>query len=125
MRMAKGSSYNSSYDSPFTEALSKTDEVWVDKIASQIENYICYGDLLKNAPLMDYALYKAVVIKLTEESSGGQRLRIKETLFRYDSILNSLETLSPQSLLKKLDGWSEYAVKYIDENNVKNIPIRF
>ena len=64
---------------------------------------------------MDYALYKAVVIKLTEESSGGQRLRIKETLFRYDSILNSLETLSPQSLLKKLDGWSEYAVKYIDE----------
>ena len=125
MRMAKGSSYSSSYDSPFTEALAKTDEVWVDKVASQIENYICYGDLLRNAPLLDYALYKAVVIRLTEESYGVQRLNIKETLFRYDSILNSLEKLSPQSLLRKLDRWSEYAVKYIDENNVKNIPIRF
>lgn len=80
---------------------------------------------MKNAPLMDYALYKAVVIRLTEESYGVQSLNIKETLFRYDSILNSLEKLSPQSLLKNLDGWSKYAVKYIDENNVKNIPIRF
>ena len=125
MRMAKGSSYSSSYDSPFTEALSKTDEVWVDKVASQIENYICYGDLLRNAPLLDYALYKAVVIRLTEESYGVQRLNIKETLFRYDSILNSLEKLSPQSLLKKLDGWRKYAVKEIVESNVKNIPIPF
>ena len=81
MRMAKGSSYNSSYDSPFTEALSKTDEVWVDKIASQIENYICYGDLLKNAPLMDYALYKAVVIRLTEESYGVQKPKYKKKLY--------------------------------------------
>ena len=125
MRMAKGSSYSSSYDSPFTEALAKTDEVWVDKVASQIENYICYGDLLKNAPLLDYALYKAVVIRLTEESYGVQRLSIKETLFRYDSILNSLEKLSPQSLLKNLDGWSEFAVRDIDESNIKNIPIPF
>ena len=125
MRMAKGSSYSSSYDSPFTEALSKTDEVWVDKVASQIENYICYGDLLRNAPLLDYALYKAVVIRLTEESYGVQRLNIKETLFRYDSILNSLEKLSPQSLLKKLDVWRKYAVKEIVESNVKNIPIPF
>lgn len=125
MRMAKGSSYSSSYDSPFTEALAKTDEVWVDKVASQIENYICYGDLLKNAPLLDYALYKAVVISLTEESYGVQRLSIKETLFRYDSILNSLEKLSPQSLLKNLDGWSEFAVRDIDESNIKNIPIPF
>lgn len=123
--MAKGSSYSSSYDSPFTEALSKTDEVWVDKVASQIENYICYGDLLRNAPLLDYALYKAVVIRLTEESYGVQRLNIKETLFRYDSILNSLEKLSPQSLLKKLDVWRKYAVKEIVESNVKNIPIPF
>ena len=125
MRMAKGSSYSSSYDSPFTEALAKINEVWVDKIASQIENYICYGDLLKNAPLMDYALYKAVVIRLTEESYGVQGLNIKETLFRYDSILNSLEKLSPQSLLKKLDGWSEFALRDIVESNVKNIPILF
>ena len=125
MRMAKGSSYSSSYDSPFTEALAKTDEVWVDKVASQIENYICYGDLLKNAPLLDYALYKAVVIRLTEESYGVQLLSIKETLFRYDSILNSLEKLSPQSLLKKLNGWRKYAVKEIVESNVKNIPIPF
>jgi len=125
MRIASDSSYNSSYDSPFTEALSKTDEVWVDKVASQIENYICYGDLLRNAPLLDYALYKAVVIRLTEESYGVQRLNIKETLFRYDSILNSLEKLSPQSLLKKLDGWRKYAVKEIVESNVKNIPIPF
>ena len=63
----------------FTEALAKTDEVWVDKVASQIENYICYGDLLKNAPFLDYALYKAVVIRLTEVSYGVQRLNIKET----------------------------------------------
>ena len=125
MRMAKGSSYSSSYDSPFTEALSKTDEVWVDKVASQIENYICYGDLLKNASSLDYALYKAVVIKLTEEPYGVQHLNIKETLFRYDSILNSLEKLSPQSLLKNLDGWNELAVRDIDESNVKNIPIPF
>ena len=125
MRIASDSSYNSSYDSPFTKALSKTDEVWVDKVASQIENYICYGDLLRNAPLLDYALYKAVVIRLTEESYGVQRLNIKETLFRYDSILNSLEKLSPQSLLKKLDGWRKYAVKEIVESNVKNIPIPF
>ncbi|WP_449031553.1 P-loop NTPase fold protein [Prevotella histicola] len=125
MRISKGSSYNSSYEYPFTEVLSKTDEVWVDKVASQIENYICYGDLLKNAPLMDYALYKAVVIRLTEGSYGVQRLNIKETLFRYDSILNSLEKLSPQSLLKKLDGWRKYAVKEIVESNVKNIPIPF
>lgn len=125
MRIASDSSYNSSYDSPFTEALAKTDEVWVDKVASQIENYICYGDLLKNAPLLDYALYKAVVIRLTEESYGVQRLNIKETLFRYDSILNSLEKLSSQSLLKNLDGWSEFAVRDIDESNIKNIPIPF
>ena len=125
MRIANGLSYNSSYDSPFTEILSYTNETWIDKVASQIENYICYGDLLKNAPSLDYALYKAVVIRLTEVSYGVQSLNIKETLFRYDSILNSLEKLSPQSLLKKLDRWSEYAVKYIDENNVKNIPIRF
>ena len=125
MRIASDSSYNSSYDSPFTEALSKTDEVWVDKVASQIENYICYGDLLRNAPLLNYALYKAVVIRLTEESYGVQRLNIKETLFRYDSILNSLEKLSPQSLLKKLDGWRKHAVKEIVESNVKNIPIPF
>lgn len=125
MRIASNSSYNFSYDSPFTEALSRTDEVWVDKVASQIENYICYGDLLKNAPLMDYALYKAVVIRLTEKSYGVKRLNIKEILFKYDSILNSLEKLSPQSLLKKLDGWSEFAVRDIVESNVKNIPIPF
>ena len=125
MRIASVSSYDSSYDSPFTEVLSYTDETWVDKVASQIENYICYGDLLKNAPLMDYALYKAVVVRLTEKSYGVQRLNIKETLFRYDSILNSLEKLSPQSLLKNLDGWSEYAIKSITLDNVRRIPIKF
>ena len=125
MRIAKGSSYSYSAYSTFTDALSNTDDVWIDKVASQIENYICYGDLLKNAPLMDYALYKAIVIRLTEESYGVQRLNIKETLFRYDSILNSLEKLSPQSLLKNLDKWSEFAVRDIDESNVKNIPIPF
>ena len=74
---------------------------------------------------MDYALYKAVVIRLTEKSYGVQRLNIKEILFKYDSILNSLEDLRPEILLGSLDGWSKYAVKDIVESNVKNIPIPF
>lgn len=105
MRLAKKAAFDANYVSHFDNYLSKTDEATVEKVASRIEYYMDYGDLLINAPsLTQYPLYKLIVQRLTNHSYGNSRLTFISVLKDFDVICKSAE-IQVGDLLKRLEAW--------------------
>lgn len=112
------------YIQSFNTVFQKTDDDFVDKVASQIEYYVCYGDLLLNASSINYPLYKEVVKKLTKTSYGISKLDIGGVLKSYETIINCFN-IESTVLIKRLGGWNEHAKKVITIKNINSIPIKF
>jgi hypothetical protein len=125
MRIARLGSFPPSYDSSFINAMAKTDDNLIEKIAERLEYYMDYGTILLNIEAMkDHPLYKAVAIKITEKSYGISIMYILDVLQKYDSIINVLN-ITPEILIKHLNDWNYYAATSVSSNNVNSIPVKF
>jgi hypothetical protein len=114
IRLTKFSKYNASYVPVFSDALSKTDNDFVEEISSRIEFYIDYGDFILNLPEMsDSKLYVEVAKKITQKSIGEPRANILLILQSFDKIFIHIDS---KILLTKLDSWNP---DVISKENVK------
>lgn len=107
----------------FDTQLNSTDENFAEKIASRIENYTDYGEILKQLCTYSHKeLLKRVALKLTTNSYGVSRLDIHDTLSRYDTILTNSEITSEQ-LLNRLNDWKKH-LSAITLKNINKLPLR-
>ena len=103
-----------------TQYIQKTDAEIANEIASQIEYYKNYGDLLLNAITWNQPLLNAVCRELTLNSSGISKLNIVTVLPKFEDIIKTID-VSEEEMLKRLDGWSQYAIKNVSIDNIEEV----
>ena len=118
MRLSRLDNFSTSYNSPFTAVLNSTDDEIVEKVASEIENYINYGDILLNAS--KYPLLCSVANSITLKSRGTSRLNLLTILKSYDDIINS--GIDSDSLISRLSSWDTSSITV---DNINTIPYVF
>ena len=118
MRLSRLDKFQSSYSSYFTEVLNNTDDDIVDEIASNIENYMIYGDILLNASLCP--LLCSVANSLTVKSRGTSRLNLLSILKNYDDITSS--GIDSNALILRLSSWETNSITI---DNISTIPYDF
>jgi hypothetical protein len=97
--------------------LALTDDVTVKEVAKQIENYINYGNLLLLSITWKQPLLSAICKELSLNGSDSQEMELIEVLPKYKEIKDTID-LSDQDLLKQFDGWSKYAKRDIELDNL-------
>lgn len=106
MRIAKGSIFNSSYVSQFTNILNSEDDKRADEISNIILNYIDYSDLLmlsehfNNSPL-----FKQIILKMFNKADLKKSANIITLIENYDKIKENL-TIEDSLLLTELNKWT-------------------
>lgn len=111
-------SNNSTIRSFLLNSIGTLSEEQTEKVASCIEYYMCYGDLLLQLGNFSAMPYVAAIARiLTTKRFGVSRMLIKETLVDYDSICHNLK-LESHILLERLDGWS----KFISSVTLDDVP---
>lgn len=124
MRLARQNKFTTTYVSYFADILESEDDNLAEKIASRMEYYITFGDILKGLEnFSKYPLYKNVAKKLIRGSYGVSTADISSLLFIFDKIVG-WANVTPKELLSSLDRWSRF-VKSINKDNVNKIPISF
>lgn len=118
MRLSRLDNFSTSYNSPFTNVLKSTGDEIVEKVASEIENYIDYGDILLNAS--KYPLLCSVANSITLKSRGTSRLNLLTILKSYDDIINS--GIDSDTLISRLNSWD---TSRITIGNINTIPYVF
>lgn len=118
MRIAKFGTFSSSYKTYFEDILTKDDAETINRVASVIEYYTTYGDLLLNLETMNTSpLYIAVVNKLIANPVGTRTLSLSSILKKYDIII-SKGNLSPKLLINDLNKWERFKDDNIKPNNI-------
>lgn len=107
LRIARGSSYHSSYAGHFTTVLDSEDDKLTSAIGNTILDYISYDDLLLLAPQFKSSkLYKAVILYLF---NGEEHIRdgytANKIIENYEVLCQILE-IKDATLLDELENWS-------------------
>lgn len=111
MRIARGTNFNNSYRSQFTNILNSDDESKAKDIGLKILNYISYGELLLSSEhFADSILFKNIILSLFSDSLLDKLADINKLINKYDKIKTSLK-LKDDQLLNELDRWT---VEYSD-----------
>jgi hypothetical protein len=116
MRIAKLNGFQNSYTPPFDTLLQSEDKNSVEKVASLIEYYINYGDVLLGLTEMGhFPLYRKIAQKLTEKSYGMQRCSLVSVMKKFQMICET-GMIDPHVLVRKLSVWD---VNSINSKNIK------
>lgn len=121
MMISRWNNYTS-YKSSFNTILNSTDETIAKKIASIIEYYTDYGDILKE--LNSYSpsiLLKSIAKELTINRKGTSRLNLLDTIKHYEEIVKNSEITS-EELLTRLNDWKN-SMNSIDNTVVESLPL--
>lgn len=102
------------YDNP--------DLTLVNKISSEIENYISFSDLLKMNinDNISYELLKQIIIKITNNSYGVSSLDITWVLTSFNKILNSVfdeDKIQSKNFYIRLNDWKKYILENLDKSD--------
>lgn len=101
-------SNNSTIRSFLLNSIGILSEEQTEKVASCIEYYICYGDLLLQLENFGAVPYVAdVARKLTTSRYGVSTMDVKKALVNYDTIHENLK-LESQVILTRFNDWKEY-----------------
>ena len=100
--------------------LAQNDESKAARIAERVEYYANYGDLLLEFVNWKQPILKAVLRNLTLINYGVSKLSITKVLPHFNTLCADLE-IPPEDFIKRLDGWSKYAIEGIDSENVTSI----
>ncbi|CEN36627.1 P-loop NTPase fold protein [Capnocytophaga cynodegmi] len=105
MRIARGSSFSSSYGNYFNGILSQENEKRAEQIANTILNYITYGDLLLMSNYFkNYPLFRQIILKMFGKYDLGKSANIITLINKYSEIKTSLN-IDDDSLLNELNKW--------------------
>jgi hypothetical protein len=119
MRIAKGSSFNSSYVSQFTSILNLEDDKRADAISDTILKYIGYSDLLLlSKDFKDSLLYKQIVLKMFNKTDIGKSADIITLIENYAVIKESL-AIEDNLFLTELNKWTVDKTK-LDVNKLSD-----
>lgn len=118
MRLYRLNNFSTSYNSPFTTILNSTDIEIVEEVASNIENYINYGEILLNAS--KYPLLCSVANSITVKPRGISRLNLLNILKNYDDIISS--GIDSDALMLRLSSWETNGITI---DNINTIPYEF
>lgn len=123
MRLAK---YNNLKVAPYTDNIGNyiysNNAAVVEKVASVIEYYTTYSDILINAPkLPKQTLLKDVAINLTLDRNRIGRLNLLAVLRKYDIIKQYLE-LDATQIITRFNDWQPNDITI---ENVTTIPLDF
>ncbi len=125
MRIAKLNKFDLNYSMPFDEDLNKIDDVFVEQIATRLEYYISYGEILLGLKTFSkYPLFKRVAQKLTIQPVGKSKGVIGKmvTSFKEICLLGGIE---PSALLARFEDWSHSLSEEITKENIKDIASPF
>lgn len=115
MRIARADEY--AYNSDIAQTiLAETDAKVITEIAKRIENYAYYNDLLLKLPAWPEPVLKAILKEITLTPGMGLSLNVADVLAKYEKI-RSLIDVEPKEFLTKLNSWSTYASKDINDDN--------
>jgi len=124
MRIAKGSSFNTSYSNYFTNVLNTEDDERAEEIANTILNYINYGDLLLlSEHFKGQHLFTQIILKMFNKTDLRKSANVITLIEKYSEIKNNLE-IEDNSLLKELNKWeinkdkfnvNELSAEFIDD----------
>lgn len=119
MRIAKGSSFNSSYVKFFTGVLNSDDDKRADEIANIILKYIGYGDLLLLSNIYyDSILFKQIILKMFNKADLGKIANIITLIENYSEIKNSLD-IEDDLLITEFNKWTVDKIK-LDIQNISD-----
>ncbi len=123
MRLAQ---YNSLKSVPYTNNIGNymhgENATIAEKVASVIEYYTSYSDILLNAPKLPLQrLLKDVAVLITKDKNRGSRLNLLAVLQKYDIIRPYLEMDATQ-VISKLNNWQPNDITI---ENVATIPLMF
>ena len=90
---------------------------FAEKIAERVEFFNTYGNLLLSIIEWSNPLLKNVLEKLTLNSYGQSKMNVVEVLSNFKSINDSID-VTPEELLKRIDGWNRFIKKEITKENV-------
>lgn len=124
MRISRLKKLQVNIQNVFNPVMNKSDDDFVEKVAERLEYYISYGDILLNVENMNYPLYKAVAIKLTEKSFGPSNMDVVAVIQKYDVIKNNLG-ITPELLINRIDVWRDDVQTRITEDKISSIPVEF
>lgn len=120
MRIAKGSTFNTSYSSQFETILNSEDENKVDKLASLLLYYIDYGALLlKSKDFSSSPLFRKIILKMFLKTNFTKIANISELIKNYHVIKSSLK-IEDSSLLVEFNRW-ELDKSKLDINELDDI----
>ena len=124
MRISRLNGFPANLRPVFKAVLDRKEDDFVERVAERIEYYISYGDILLNIENMNYPLYKAVAIKLTEKSFCPSNMDVAAVIQKYDVIKNNLG-ITPEMFVKRIDTWRDDVQTRITKDKISSIPVEF
>ena len=120
MSLAKGENFLN-YGSSTQTVLDDTGEELVKGIATRVEYYGDFSNLLESYLTWQPPLFKAVLKYLIlNKPHKKSRLNIAKILPIFESLRSSLD-IDGVSFIKRLDGWSKYAKEVVTGDNVDEV----
>ncbi|WP_415711098.1 hypothetical protein, partial [Aquirufa beregesia] len=118
MRIAKLDNFESILNSPFKSVLESNDSELIQKIATRLENYIDFDDILLGLKQFNSSLLFTEIAKyLTVNDSKVSRADINTLIWNFKEICE-LGNINPRTLLIRLNGLD---ISFSDEINVVNV----
>ena len=122
MRIAHLNKFPANLQTAFNTVMNKTEDSFVDNVASRMEYYMNYGDLLLNIDIINYPLYKAVAKQLTEESYGKSIVDVIAVIKKYDTIKKQID-IDTNVLINRLDSLCDNDTSLFTIDNINTISI--
>ncbi|WP_157274984.1 P-loop NTPase fold protein [Pedobacter sp. Leaf194] len=106
MRVAKAQSFSSSYATYFAAQMSADDDEVAEKVATVVEYYTSYGNLLENSIelITPSLLYESVVRKVVQNDYNTNSANVLDLLEIFEQIC-STNKLDPKTFLDDLSRW--------------------
>lgn len=121
MRIAKLDKFEPSYISSFDTVLQSNDQTFIQKIASRLENYIDYDDILLGLKqFKSNLLYMEIAKYLTSNDNGISRAEVDKLIQHFKEICEN-GNIEPIILLKRLNDLDTSFSEEITKENAKQI----
>lgn len=121
MRIARLSSFHPSYIAPFESILQSNDPALIQKIASRLENFINYDDILLGLEnFKNYLLFVEIAKYLTVNSNSFSIARVSKLIQQFKEICENGK-IDPKILLIRLNDLDASLSEEITLKNVKEV----
>lgn len=125
MRIAKLDKFEPSYIAPFETVLQNNDQTFIQIIASRLENYIDYDDVLLGLKqFKSKLLYTEIAKYLTINDNGISRAEVEKLIQHFKEICEN-GNIEPKFLLKRLNDLDTSYSEEITKETAKEIVTPF